>query len=112
MKGHGDWTEQLNDYCPSTGLGLDALIEELLDFGFERDDLAHLERLTDPIVLITFPQNGMFLCHNNKRDVVEYYRRWALCLETEWASGQSPIDFNALEAEIEKAHSPLVGCPG
>lgn len=112
MRGHGDWTEQLNDYCPSTGLGLDALIDDLLDFGFEREDLAHLERLTDPIVLSSFPGGGRFLCHNNKRDVIEYYIRWALSLEAEWASSQAPIDINVFEAEVEKSHSPLVGCPG
>lgn len=105
MQGHGDWSEQLNDYCPSTGLGINALIDKLIDFGFERDDLAHLERLTDPVVLATFPESGKLLCHNNKNDVVEYYRRWALCVETEWASAQPPIDLNACEAGIEKAHN-------
>jgi hypothetical protein len=100
MQGHGDWSEQLNDYCPATGLGINALIDKLIEFGFDRYDLAHLERLTDPIVLDTFPEGGKFLCHNNRLDVIEYYRRWALCIETEWASEQPPIDFNVCEAEI------------
>lgn len=112
MQGYGDWSEQLNDYCPSTGLGITAVIDQLIAFGFERDDLAHLERLTGPIVIATFPESGKFLCHNNKKDVIEYYRRWALCLETEWASAQPPIDLNACEAEIEKVRSPLACCPG
>jgi hypothetical protein len=112
MLGNGDWSEQLNDYCPSTGLGIDALIDKLIDFGFDPDDLAHLERLTDPIVLDTFSKARKFLCHNNKMDVIEYYRRWAQCLEAEWAANQPLPDLSGCEAEAEKVCSPFVCCPG
>lgn len=112
MLGRGDWNEQLNDYCPSSGLGLDTLIDELLRFGFDREDLAHLERLSDPLILAGFPDRGKDVRHNSKKDVVEYFRRWALHLETEWASRQSTIAIMGVEEESEKGYSLLAGCPG
>lgn len=39
MQGYGDWTEQLNDYCPTSGLPMDTLISEMVAFGFDTDDL-------------------------------------------------------------------------
>jgi hypothetical protein len=30
MQRYGDWAEQLNDYCPTSGLPMDALISEML----------------------------------------------------------------------------------
>ena len=112
MQGHGDWSEQLNDYCPASGLGLDLLIDELLLFGFDREELAHLERLSDPRVLAEFPGGGTYLCHNNKKDVIDYFRRWALHLETKWANDQSPPEITSVVTESEKVCSPLVDCPG
>lgn len=81
MAGHGDWNEQLNDYCPTSGLPMDELITELLDFGFDADDLRHLERLDDREVLEMFPLEGRHLKHNLKRDVVKYLHAWADLLE-------------------------------
>jgi hypothetical protein len=88
MHGHGDWSEQLNDYCPSTGLPMDDLIDELLSFGFERDDLRHLERLSDPQVLSRMPDRGIGLKHNRKEDVIAYLRAWSGHLESLWVSKQ------------------------
>src|ERR1700749_5176944 len=51
LMGHGDWTEQLNDYCATSGLPFDDIISELLNSGFSKTDLQHLERLSDPAVL-------------------------------------------------------------
>ncbi|MFZ6001160.1 MAG: hypothetical protein ACOYW3_11670 [Bacteroidota bacterium] len=83
MMGHGDWNEQLNDYCPTSGLPMDGLISQLLDFGFDVDDLKHLERLSDPAVLDEFKKVGQTLHHNHKHDVVKYLRAWARLLEEE-----------------------------
>src|SRR5438128_9461979 len=44
MQRHGDWNDQLNDYCPTRGLPIDDLISALLAFGFDSDDLKHLEK--------------------------------------------------------------------
>src|SRR5688572_30002446 len=70
MQSHGDWSEQLNDYCSTSGLPLDDLITEILYVGFDTDDLKHLERLSDPKILDTLPFTQKFLVHNRKADVV------------------------------------------
>lgn len=81
MERFGDWTEQLNDYCPTSGLLFDDLVSELVAFGFNVDDLKHLERLSDGAVLRTLPIEKRNLRHNHKADVVTYLRAWADLLE-------------------------------
>ncbi len=84
LLGHGDWSEQLNDYCPTSGLPMDDVISELLAFGFDADDLKHLERLSDVKVLRALPANERNLKHNINADVVKYMHTWANLLEAEW----------------------------
>lgn len=81
MEGHGDWREQLNDYCPTSGLNMDNLISELVNFGFDVDDLTHLERLSDPAVLQCLPASARTLQHNNKEHVILYLHTMASRLE-------------------------------
>ena len=81
MTGHGDWTEQLNDYCPTSGLPMDDLISELLRAGLSTDDLKHLERLSDPTVLHTLTTSRR-LRHNCQQDAVTYMTAWANALES------------------------------
>jgi len=80
---HGDWSEQLNDYCPIHGLPFDDIISELIAFGFDSDDLRHLEKLSDPKIIRSLPPAERMLAHNNKKDVVRYMRVWANLLEEE-----------------------------
>jgi hypothetical protein len=83
MMRHGDWTEQLNDYCPINGLPMDDVISELLAFGFDADDLKHLEKLSDGRILRTLPIDERDLKHNLKKDVIKYLKAWANLLEEE-----------------------------
>jgi len=78
MEGHGDWNEQLNDYCSNSGLRMDDLISELLNFGFDINDLRHLEKLSDPEVLLYVDRH---LSHNKKSDVITYLDGMARLLE-------------------------------
>ena len=81
---HGDWDDQLNDYCPHSGLPLDDVIDEMLALGFTRADLAHLERLSDPTVRAALPaEQRHALRHNARPDVVLYLRTWADLLEAQ-----------------------------
>lgn len=82
MQRHGDWTEQLNDYCPTSGLPMDDLISEMLAFGLDSDDLKHLERLSDGKVLRALPFEKRNLKQNIKADVVLYLNTWADVLES------------------------------
>ncbi len=83
MTRHGDWSEQLNEYCPTSGLPMDDMISELISFGIDADDLRHLERLSNPIILQTLPLEERDLRFNVKADVVRYMRAWAILLEDE-----------------------------
>jgi hypothetical protein len=85
MERYGDWNEQLNDYCPTSGLPFDDIIDELLNAGFDIEDLKHLEKLSDPVVLNQFP-HGRFPKHNVKEDVVLYLHTWAAILERKLVS--------------------------
>jgi hypothetical protein len=81
MFGRGDWSEQLNDYCANSGLPMDSVISELLEFGFDIDDLRHLERLSDERVLGMLPPGERHLRHNQNADAVKYLLAWANLLE-------------------------------
>lgn len=98
MQRHGDWSEQLNDYCPTSGLLIDDIISEMLAFGFDCTDLRHLERLSDPQVLSTLPDSGKTLAFNRKADVITYLKAWADLVE---ARLLSPIQLGELETKRE-----------
>jgi hypothetical protein len=83
MKGYGDWTEQLNDYCPTSGLPMDEVISQMLLAGFDSDDLKHLEKLSAPKILESFPLAERNLKHNQKTDVILYLKAWAQLVEQE-----------------------------
>jgi len=83
MLGHGDWSEQLNDYCPVNGLLFDDIISKLIELGFDTSDLQHLERLSDPVILRALPHERRTLRHNVRSDVVLYMKVWAELLEEE-----------------------------
>lgn len=80
MHRYGDWSEQLNDYCPGSGLPMDDLISDMIAFGFDSDDLRDLERLSNPRILSAMTP-GVELKYNKKEDVVLYLETWASLLE-------------------------------
>lgn len=83
MQRYGDWERQLIDYCPTSGLPIDDTIEEILAVGFTRQDLTHLERLSDPLIRAALPQEHRHPRHNHRDDVVLYLRTWAMLLENQ-----------------------------
>ncbi len=112
MVRHGDWSEQLNDYCPSSGLPMDDLISKLINFGFNLDELANLERLSDQRVLQALPLEKRDLQFNIKADVITYMRTWATMLEEELLSKvQLPLGLTSLaskqETKTEVEESPF-----
>lgn len=80
---YGDWSEQLNDYCPVNGLPFDEVISELIAFGFDSRDLKNLERLSDPEILQQLKPEERSLRHNIREDVVKYLNTWASLIEAE-----------------------------
>lgn len=79
--GRGDWNEQLNDHCPTSGLPMDLLILEMMNAGLTTDDLKHLEKLSDRRILERLPTEKRYLRHNFRDDVVLYLSTWANLLE-------------------------------
>lgn len=78
----GDWSEHLRDYCPTSGLAIDGIITMMLEHGVNADELAHLERLSDPRTLASLPTHERHLDYRDRRDVVRYLRLWADRLAT------------------------------
>jgi len=88
MQRYGDWERQLLDYCPTSGLPIDETIDEMLEAGFTRQDLTHLERLSDPNIRARIPfERRNALRHNQRDDVVLYLRTWADLLENQLLAG-------------------------
>jgi len=102
MQRHGDWSEQLNDYCPTSGLPMDDLISDLISYGFDSTDLKHLEKLSDGSVLRMLPLEQRNLKHNLKKDVVKYIRTWANLLEEQFLDS---IHLNLEEKDMVKAEA-------
>lgn len=75
----GDWSEQLIDYCPTSGLPMDLIIEKMTNFGFTRQDLRHLEWLSDTDILNKIGVS--YLNRNLKSDTILYIKSWANLLE-------------------------------
>lgn len=84
MQGRGDWREQVEEYCPTSGLPMDLLIADMLNHGLTTTDLQNLERLSDKRILARIPlERRNRLKHNNREDVVLYMTQWANMLEEE-----------------------------
>ena len=78
----GDWGEQAREYCPTSGLAMDAIIGRILALGFEPEDIRHLERLTHPHVLRRIPTERLPLRHTSRDDTVLFMETWAELLES------------------------------
>ncbi|MBX2814272.1 MAG: hypothetical protein KTR25_20860 [Myxococcales bacterium] len=81
LEKEGDWHDQVIEHCPTSGLPMDYLITELLGQGLTRDNLAHLERLSDPEILRQLPVRERNLSFRVRADVVKYLRVMANYLE-------------------------------
>lgn len=79
LEKRGDWTEQLTDYCPTSGFPMDLIIEKMIDFGFSRQDLRHLEWLSDDEILTNIGVS--YLNKNLKSDTILYIKSWANLIE-------------------------------
>lgn len=94
----GDWSQQVVDYCPTSGFPMDHVITSLLDLGLTASDLRHLEWLSDSDILRQIPADprsgpGHYLDRRRRSDVVLYMRTWADQLEDRWMANQ-PVPAN------------------
>ena len=96
----GDWSEQLVEYCPSSGLPMDFIIEKMIDFGFSKQDLRHLEWLSDEIIVKEVLKNTSqtYLTRNSKQDTILYMKTWASLLEDKLVA---PIKLDINERQLQ-----------
>lgn len=99
LEKRGDWSEQLIDYCPTSGYPMDMIIEKMIDFGFTRQDLNHLEWLSDASILNEI--GVAFLDRNLKANTILYLKTWANVIENDLLEKIQLPDFNAFE-EVKK----------
>lgn len=92
LEKRGDWSEQLIDYCPTSGYPMDMIIEKMLDFGFSKLDLRNLEWLSDDKILAKL--KVAFLNRNLKSDTILYLKTWADLLEDQLIENIELPDFN------------------
>ncbi len=101
MQRHGDWAEQILEFCPTSGYPMDLMISKMLDYGFSTNDLSNLETLTDRTVLKSIPlPKRNELNKNSKEDVILYLRAWATTLRNQWIKDHPNLDIQeALESQ-------------
>lgn len=89
----GEWAEQGLEYCPASGYPMDAILTALFDLGLSSDDLASLERLSDPSVLRRLPvELRTRLSYRDREHVVLYMRTMADLLEEQVAADVIVLD--------------------
>ncbi|WP_194776927.1 hypothetical protein [Pararhodonellum marinum] len=103
MQRHGDWYDQILEYCPGSGYPIDLMISKMLEAGLSLEDLQHLERLTDPKILREIPKSRRDkMVKNNVEDVILYLETWLHLLEEEWTKMQDvSIDFETKELQLQ-----------
>jgi hypothetical protein len=74
----GDWEEQANHYCPTSGLLIDSVLAAMFSLGLSRDDVRQLEKLSDPSVLRE--AGRPYLRRNQREDVLVYLHAWRAVL--------------------------------
>ena len=100
MMGRGDWNEQVEEFCPTSGLPMDLLIADMLNKGLTTSDLQNLERLSDAKVLARIPLHRRDqMRHNRRDDVVLYLNEWAILLEEEWLEA---VELPDLRVEVRE----------
>lgn len=97
MQRYGDWNEQVDDYCSTSQMPIDLVINEMLNAGLAIEDLKHLEKLDDREILVRFPLEQRFLKHNVRNDVVLYMNAWADLLEEQLLQKITLPDFQLFE---------------
>jgi hypothetical protein len=97
MQKQGDWADQLIDFCPTSGYPMDLIIQKMMDIGFSKDDLTHLEWLSDTSILDKIGSQ-VKLYRNVKSDTILYMNTWADILEEEFLQNHK---LPSLEVSLE-----------
>lgn len=95
LQKRGDWSDQLLDFCPTSGYPMDLIIQKMIEFGFTKSDLTHLEWLSDTKILDKIGNNQK-LHRNIKADAILYMKTWADILEEEFLANHTFPEISSL----------------
>lgn len=110
MERHGDWSQQSVEHCPTSGLAIDHVIDEMLALGLRIGDLRHLENLSDPRILARVP--ARWLRRQDRDHAVQYMEAWAELLEDELRATPAIAERRAPKlAPSAAAASPVAPAP-
>ena len=100
LEKRGDWSEQLIDYCPTSGFPMDLIIEKMIDYGFTKQDLRHLEWLSDADIVkeVLKDKSITHLNRNSKHDTILYMKTWATLLEDKLIA---PIEVDIIDVQLQ-----------
>uniref|UniRef100_UPI00404A4008 hypothetical protein n=1 Tax=Flavobacterium sp. TaxID=239 RepID=UPI00404A4008 len=99
MEKRGGWSDQLIDYCPTSGYPMDLIIQKMITLGFTKDDLTNLEWLSD-VNIVDRIDAKRTLHRNNRHDAVAYMKTWANMLEEELLD-EMKLEININEMFLE-----------
>jgi hypothetical protein len=92
----GDWSEMVQEYCAVSNAPIDMVIAEILNQGFNTNDLQNLEYLSDVQILKKIGK--LTLNRNSRADLIEYLDAWAKILEDKFIENISlKFDFSEME---------------
>lgn len=77
----GAWEPEDVGACRATGEHLDSILDAMLELGLDPQDIAHLERLSDPEVRRHLGTNTEHFAHHVRENVIAYLVAWADLLE-------------------------------
>jgi len=86
----GEWRDQAQEHCPTSGAPLGEVIAEMLGAGLSIDDIVALETLDHPRVLERLPDGRRHLRRNHRQDLVLYLHVWADVLSEELTPQAQP----------------------
>lgn len=101
MMKSGDWNDQLNDYCSTSGLPMDEVISRMELAGLHITSLQSLERLSDERILKLVPNNRKPLSYNKREDAALYMKSWAKVIREE------VLDHVIIDSKLLKAKEEL-----
>lgn len=93
----GEWRDQAQEHCPTSGAPLAEVIGEMLGAGLSIDDIVSLETLDHPRVLERLPDGRRHLRRNHREDLVLYLHVWADLLGEELSPAEEPAAAQALQ---------------
>ena len=84
MESVGDWRDQVTEYCPTSRLPFDTIVDSMIRAGLTTSDIADLERLCGDEIIAEIDEARLPLDHRDRDDAILYLQTWADLLERRW----------------------------